>query len=209
MKLHHFAPSSASLRVRIALAWKALDYERVSVSLAEGAHREDRYRTIQPQQLVPALQLDDGHVLVQSLPIIEYLEEQYPTPALLPKDPYQRCYVRSIAQMVACEIHPLNNMRVGRLLRDSLGLSQEAVNGSWAPHWLKEGFDAIEAFLKREALFGEYCLGDQFTVADICVLAQVAGAARFAFDTKPYLLLSGIAERGERLEAVRKARAAH
>ncbi|MGC4029279.1 MAG: maleylacetoacetate isomerase [Steroidobacteraceae bacterium] len=206
MKLYHFAPSSASLRVRIALAWKGIDYERVSVSLAEGAHREDAYRALQPQQLVPALQLDDGRVMVQSLPIIEYLEEQYPAPALLPKDPWQRSYVRAIAQMVACEIHPLNNMRVAKFLRDPLGLSQEAVNGVWAHHWLQEGFDAIEAFLKREALHGEYCLADQFTLADICLLAQVAGAARFNFDTKPYPLLAGIAERGERLDAVRKAR---
>ena len=206
VKLYHFAPSTASLRVRIALAHKRINYTKVSVSLALGEHREAAYQARNPQRLLPTLELDDGRALVQSLPIIEYLEECYPDPPLMPADPYERSYVRAIAQMVACEMHPLNNMRVIKHLRNAFGVEQDVINVAWAHPWLKDGFDAIEAVLLREALSGNFCLGHAFTIADICVVGQAASAARFGFSMQPYPQLTAIIGRCEELAAVRAAK---
>lgn len=205
MKLHHFSRSSASLRVRIALAIKGISYEQECVSLALAEHLLPDYGRMHPQNLVPMLLLGDGKMMVQSLPIIEFLEECYPVPALLPPDSYGRYYVRAIAQMIACEVHPLNNMRVVRHLRDSLNVDQISIDREWSPHWLSTGFRAIEAFLEREGLHGRFCAGDHFTLADICLFSQVFSAARFGFSVAPYPLLAGIAERISILDAVRLA----
>ncbi|MGS0894504.1 maleylacetoacetate isomerase [Burkholderia stagnalis] len=205
MKLFHFSRSSASLRVRIALAYKHLEYERERVSLALSEHLSAAHHARHPQNLVPALQLDDGRILVQSLPIIEYLDECYPSPRLLPVEPYRRYYVRAVAQMIACEMHPLNNMRTIRRLRDPLGVDPARVETEWIPHWLATGFSAVESFLTREALHGDFCDGDKFSLADICVHAQVASARRLGFSIEPYPVLAGISDRCGAMDAVVRA----
>jgi maleylacetoacetate isomerase len=174
MKLYSFFRSSASYRVRIALALKGLKYETASIKFSENAHRSDAYRKINPQKRLPALQLDDGSVLIQSLAIIEYLEETHPQPALLPKNPAERARVRAVAQIVSCDIHPLNNLGTRQVLTGMFGADDEKL-GEWATYWIQEGFAAIDRLLEP----GPFAFGDTITLADLCIVPQMWNARRY------------------------------
>ncbi|MCS6944612.1 MAG: maleylacetoacetate isomerase [Sutterellaceae bacterium] len=176
-KLYNAARSSASYRVRIALAYKGLPFEYVPVDLLKGGQFEDAFRRRNPQELVPMLQ-DGDHYLTQSLAIIEFLEERYPQPPLLPHVPRDRAYVRAAALAIACEIHPLNNLRVLRYLVRELGASEERKNG-WYRHWVEQGLAQLEALLVAQGRTGRYVFGDQVTIADVCLVPQIFNARRF------------------------------
>ena len=184
MKLYTFFRSSASFRVRIALNVKGLRYEPALVSLPKGEHLEAKYRSINSQGLLPALD-DAGHVLTQSLAIMEYLDEVHPGPKLLPSDPLDRAYVRALSQIVACEIHPLNNQRTLKHIRSAYKLDEEGVN-AWYRHWIADGFRMMESFLTDNRKSGKYCFRDQVTMADCCLVPQVFNAQRYHCDLKPY-----------------------
>ncbi len=179
MKLHSYFRSSASFRVRIALALKELDYDYVPVHLLKegGQQFGADYKAMNPAALVPVLQDDDGRVLTQSLAIIEYLEETRPQPPLLPADPAGRARVRALALSIACEIHPLNNLRVLGYLRKTLGVSEEQKN-AWYRHWVETGLATVEAML-ADSRTGTYCHGETPTLADICLVPQIFNAQRF------------------------------
>ena len=184
MKLYTFFRSSASFRVRIAMNYKGLAYEPALVSLPKAEHLEARYTAINSQGLVPALE-DGGHVLTQSLAIMEYLDEAHPGPKLLPADPLDRAYVRAFSQIVACEIHPLNNLRALKYIRGAYKLDDEGVN-TWYRHWIAEGFRMMESFLGENRKHGRYCFRDQVTVADCCLVPQVFNAQRYDCDLNAY-----------------------
>lgn len=179
MKLYNYFRSSASFRVRIALGLKGLPYEYAVVHLTKdgGQQFDPSFRALNPDALIPVLD-DDGRTLTQSLAIIEYLEETHPEPPLLPRDAVERAYVRAIALGVACEIHPLNNLRVLRYLVRKLGASEEQKN-AWYRHWVEEGLAAIEARLVAEKRTGRYALGDLVTLADVVLVPQIFNAMRF------------------------------
>jgi maleylacetoacetate isomerase len=183
MKLYTAFRSSAAFRVRIALNLKGLAYEPAFVHLARGEHRRPEYAAINPQALVPTFEAD-GVRLVQSLAIIEYLDEMRPEPPLLPKDAAGRARVRSISLLVACEIHPLNNLRVLQYLKRALGQNDEQVN-AWYRHWIADGFQKLEAELSRGST-GDFCHGDAPTIADCCLVPQVFNAQRYQCDTSPF-----------------------
>jgi maleylacetoacetate isomerase len=186
MKLYTAFRSSASFRVRIALNLKGLAYEPGFVHLGRGEHRKPEYAAINPQALVPAFEDDGDDVprLVQSLAIIEYLDETRPHPPLLPKDAAGRARVRALSLLIACEIHPLNNLRVLQHLKRALGQSDEQVN-AWYRHWIADGFQKLEAELARGAT-GRFCHGDVPTMADCCLVPQVFNAQRYQCDAAPY-----------------------
>jgi maleylacetoacetate isomerase/maleylpyruvate isomerase len=181
MRLYTYFRSSAAFRVRIALNLKGLEYEPAFVHLARGDHRKPEYAAVNPQALVPAL-IDDGQLLTQSLAIIEYLEEKYPSPPLLPKELAGRAHVRSISMLIACEIHPLNNLRALQYLTRQLGRSEEEKN-AWYHHWIHDGLARLEADLVRTAGTGKFCCGDRPTMADCCLVPQIFNAQRFDCDT--------------------------
>jgi maleylpyruvate isomerase len=185
MILYGYGLSSASYRVRIALALKNLPYTSISKNLRAGEHRLSEFLSINVQGFVPALGLDDGAVLIQSVAIIEYLDEIYPTPRLLPAEPLARARVRALAQVITSDIHPLNNLRVLRYLEDKLALDREA-RDLWYRHWVEAGFDALERWLVQDAAAGRFCHGNAPTLADICLVPQVFNARRFAVDMNPY-----------------------
>ena len=201
MRLYDYWRSSAAYRVRIALNWKGLTYEQVSVDLRAGAQRTPDFLEINPQGLVPVLE-DDGVRLTQSLPILNYLEERYPEPALLPKDAPGRATSRAIAVAIACEIHPLNNLRVLKYLERELGLG-EAQRLTWYRHWVAEGLGAIEAMLARSA--GDFCVGDAPSLADVCLVPQVYNARRYQCELEPYPTIRRLDERCRELEPFAKA----
>jgi maleylacetoacetate isomerase len=188
MKLYSFFRSSAAYRVRIALNLKGLNAEYAPINLRKGGGEqyEPAYRKLNSQSLVPALE-DGGHVLTQSLAILEYLEEAHPRPALLPQAPAERARVRSLALAVACEIHPLNNTRVLAYLKDKLGADDAARDG-WYRHWIATGLGALEARLSAEAGTGRFCHGDAPTFADCCLVPQLYNARRFPqmFGSAPF-----------------------
>ena len=192
MKLYDYFRSSAAYRVRIALNLKGIrPDERMFVHLRMGNQRAQDYLALNPQGLVPALALDDGHVLTQSLAIVEYLDETHPEPPLLPRDPTARARVRAIALTIACEIHPLNNLRVLNYLIGTMGVSREQKDG-WYRYWIDVGFEALEKMLERDSATGRHCHGDQPTLADICLVPQIANARRFNIDMSPYPTLNRI-----------------
>lgn len=200
MKLYTFFRSSASFRVRIALNYKGIAYDPMLVSLPKAEHLGGPFKAVSPQGLVPVL--DDGsHVLTQSLAIIEYLDEVHPGPKLLPVDPFERAYVRALSQIIACEIHPLNNLRVLKYVRKTYGLDEEGVN-DWYRHWIAEGFAMMESYLVGQKLSGKYCLRDQLTMADCCLVPQVINAQRFNCDLSAYPTVMAIHEACMTLPAV-------
>ncbi len=184
MKLYTFFRSSAAYRVRIALACKGLAHEAEFVNLPKGEHRADKFHAVTAQGLVPALE-DGGRVFIQSLAIMEYLEERYPKPPLLPPSPLDRAYVRAASQVIACELHPLNNLRTLKYIRKTYGLDENGVN-AWYRHWIADGFAMLEAYLNRERRFGKYCYGDMVTMADCCLVPQVFNAQRYECALAPY-----------------------
>jgi maleylacetoacetate isomerase len=185
VKLYDYFRSSAAYRVRIALNLKGLAPERVFVHLAKGEQLGGDYLSVNPQGLVPALVTDDGHVLSQSLAIIDWLDETHPVPPLLPADPDERARVRSIALAIACDIHPLNNLRVLNYLSNTLGVTAEQRTG-WYRYWIDLGFEALEKRLAGDPRTGPYCHGSAPTLADVCLVPQVANARRFHLDLSPY-----------------------
>lgn len=180
MKLHGYYRSSAAFRVRIALNLKQLGHESVAWHLRHGAHRSDAFRAVSPQALVPVLE-DGAHTLSQSLAIIEYLDEAYPEPPLLPQAAADRARVRGVAQLVACDIHPINNLRVLKYLRAEFGADESAIE-RWYNHWISEGFDPLEALLTRDARTGRFCHGDTPGLADIVLIPQMVNARNYALD---------------------------
>ena len=192
MKLYDYFRSSAAYRVRIALNLKDVKLaDRTFVHLRMGSQRAQDYLALNPQGLVPALELDDGRVLTQSLAIIEYLDETHPSPPLLPKDAAGRARVRAIALGIACEIHPLNNLRVLNYLTGTLGATDVQRNG-WYKYWVDVGFEALERQLERDDDTGTFCHGESPTLADVCLVPQLANARRFKVDVSPYPTLTRI-----------------
>jgi maleylacetoacetate isomerase len=186
MRLYTFFRSSASYRVRIALNLKGLPYVPLPVHLRRGGgeHLAPAYVAKNPQALLPALE-DDGRVLTQSLAIIEYLEERHPEPPLLPKEPADRALVRSMALAVACEVHPIQNLRVLNYLKSELKASEDAAN-AWARHWIALGLSALEEMIAAGPRRGAFCFGDAPTLADICLVPQLANARRFGSELSGY-----------------------
>ncbi|OON62069.1 maleylacetoacetate isomerase [Massilia sp. KIM] len=186
MKLYTYFRSSAAYRVRIALNLKDLPYEAVPVHLLRGGgeHHQDEYRKINPSGLVPAFQ-DDWITLTQSMAIIEYLEESYPEVPLLPQDAPGRARVRELAQIIGCDIHPINNLRVTSYLVNQLGLPEQAKR-DWYRHWVIEGLRSLEAHLARDPGAGPFCHGDRPTIADCYLVPQVFNAQRFDIDISAY-----------------------
>jgi len=176
VKLYTYFRSSAAYRARIALNLKGIPYEMASIHLTRGGGQQHgaEYRAVNPQGRVPALALDNGDTLIQSLAIIEYLEEAFPTPPLLPSDPAARAHVRALAHVISCDIHPLNNTSPLFYLKNTLKHDQDTIN-AWYAHWVTVGFAAFEALIKP----GPYCFGAQPGLADICLVPQVANARRF------------------------------
>lgn len=204
MRLHNYFRSSAAYRVRIALALKGLEYEYVAVHIGKGRQFEPAFAAISPQNLVPVLE-EDGHTLYQSLAILEYLDEVHPEPPLLPATPYERNRVRSLAQLIACEIHPVNNLRVLHYLTGVLGVTDEQ-RLAWYRHWVNVGFAALEARLAGDPATGErFCHGDRPGLADACLVPQVANARRFDVDLTPYPTIVRIDAACRDLEAFRTA----
>jgi maleylpyruvate isomerase len=175
VKLYSFFRSSAAYRVRIALNLKAVSYETIPIHLQKdgGRHRSAEYQAVNPQMRVPSLELDDGDVLIQSLAIIEYLNETCPQPPLLPADPVERARVRAISQIIACDIHPLNNLGTLQYLKRALGQEQAAID-TWYHHWVRTGFEAIEKMIKP----GPFTFGTHVSLADVCLVPQVYNARR-------------------------------
>ena len=203
MKLYTYFRSSAAFRVRIALNLKGLAYETAFVHLAKGEHRAPAYGAVNPQGLLPTLE-DAGHLFTQSLAIIEYLDETRPAVPLLPKDPAGRARVRSLAMLIACEIHPVNNLRVLQHLKRALGQNEEQVN-AWYRHWIADGLAKFEADLTRERSGGRFCHGDTPGMADCCLIPQIANGKRFDcnFDHVPTVMR--IWDQCNKLDAFQKA----
>src|SRR5690606_29397296 len=174
MKLYSFFRSSASYRVRIALALKGLPYETISIPMRDNSHRSESYRKVNPQQRLPTLELDDGTKLIQSLAIIEYLDAVYPEPRLIPEDPLERARVQAVAQIIGCDIHPLNNIGARNLLTSMFGADEKALD-SWTAYWIREGFAAVDRLLEP----GPYAFGERITLADLCIVPQVYNARRY------------------------------
>ena len=203
MKLYGFFRSSASYRVRIALNLKGLQYEQASVRLAKGEQYEPPFAAISPQNLVPVLE-HEGQRYLQSPAIIEFLDETFPNPPLLPPDPAGRARVRSLAFISACEIHPLNNTRVLAYLTDTLGFSEDQ-KSAWYHHWIEVGFTALEKRLAVERETGKFCHGDLPGLADIVLVPQVANARRFNVDLDNFPNILRINANCLALEAFQKA----
>lgn len=191
MILYDYFRSSAAFRVRIGLNLKGLAVELRPVHLLKGEQREPGYLAVNPQGLVPTLLVGDRR-LTQSIAILEYLEERHPLPPLLPQGAEDRAWVRAIALAIACDIHPLNNTRVLKYLKDTLAL-EEPVRNTWYAHWIREGFDAIEPQLAARAS-GAFCLGDTPTLADICLVPQVFNARRLDIPLDPWPRIRAIVD---------------
>jgi len=198
MKLYSYFRSSAAFRVRIALNLKKVDYETAAIHLRRNDQSRPDYRSVNPQALVPTLQ-DGGRTLIQSMAIIEYLDETHPEPPLLPKEPADRARVRALADIVACDIHPINNLRVLRYLTHQLGHDEAAI-ASWYNHWIGAGFAALEPLLAKDTRTGAFCHGDAPGLADIALVPQVVNAERYRLDLTPYPTVARLYENCMKLE---------
>lgn len=203
MKLHNFFRSGTSHRLRIALNLKGLDVDYVSVDLRTEEHLGAAFGHLNPQRMVPVLQSGE-RVYLQSPAIIEWLEERYPAPPLLPQQADDRAYVRALAATVGCDIHPLNNRRVLEHLRKQLAVSEPAVM-AWCATWIHAGFDALEQMLRNDGRRGRFCFGDTPTLADVYLVPQVESARRFRVDLSAYPTIVGIDRACAELEAFRRA----
>ena len=206
MQLHNFFRSSASYRVRIALALKGLSYDYVPVHLGRNEHFAEPFASDANSRLVPALKLDDGRWLTQSMAIIEYLDETHPEPPLLPRDPFARAQVRALAQDIACEIHPLNNLRVLRYLVNDLKLSEDDKT-RWYRHWVETGLASVERRLAQTA--GRFCWGDEPSLADCLLVPQIFNARRFDAQLNHVPRVMLVFEACMRLDAFAKTQPSH
>jgi len=195
--LHDYYRSSACYRVRIALNLKGIEYEKKPVNLLESEQRSDEYRSLNPEGLVPTLEID-GHRLTQSMAILTYLDSRYPTPPLIPAMAPERAHVGEMAMIVACDIHPLNNLRVLKYLKTELGHSQEDVD-RWYAHWIREGLSALEKIAAPKA--GKFLVGDMVTAADIFLVPQLYNARRFNVPVDDFPTLLRAEENANRIEA--------
>jgi maleylacetoacetate isomerase len=205
LTLHSAWRASAPYRVRIGLNLKGLAYDYSPVDLVAGEQRGEAYAEVNPQFLVPALVVDGGKVLTQSLSILEWLDEMVPEPALLPADPYDRQIVRAMATIVACDIHPVNNLRILKAL--SAAGVEEPKRNAWVQRWISEGFTALEAMIARHG--DGYAFGATPTLADCCLVPQVYNARRFNVDLSPWPRLLAAAEQAESLPAIAAAHPNH
>ena len=203
MKLYNFFRSGTSHRLRIALNLKGLQTDYVAVDLRTEQHLKDEFKAVNPQMLVPALDVG-GKVLIQSPAIIEWLEETHPTPALLPSGADDRAHVRALAALVGCDIHPINNRRILEYLRKTLGADEAAVN-TWCATWITTGFDAYEALLAADKNRGRFSFGNTPTVADVYLVPQVESARRFKVDLGPWPLISAVDKACAELDAFKNA----
>ncbi|HEY8538047.1 MAG TPA: maleylacetoacetate isomerase [Steroidobacteraceae bacterium] len=204
MKLYTLFRSSAAYRVRIALNVKGIEFESMPTALLKNEHRKPEYLALNPQGLIPALDIG-GTVLSQSLAIIEYLDETHPTPPLLPVDPIARARVRSMALAVACDVHPLNNLRVLNYLKNDLHQDEVTVE-RWYRHWVTEGFRGLEILAREHSAAQRYMFGDSLSLADICLVPQMYNARRFKTDLTPFPTLVAISTHLESLPAFAAAR---
>jgi maleylpyruvate isomerase len=203
MQLHNFFRSGTSHRLRIALNLKGLNYDYVAVDLRKNEHLGAAFKALNPQGLVPTL-VDGGHVLTQSVAIIEWLEERYPTPALLPADVDDRAHVRALAAIVGCDIHPVNNKRILDTLRASFGADDAAIN-QWCGKWISDGFDAFEAMLAAETRRAGFSFGNTPTLADAYLIPQIESARRFKVDLARWPFIMAVEANCNALEAFQKA----
>jgi maleylacetoacetate isomerase len=204
MKLYGYFRSSAAFRVRIALNLKGLAYEQAFIHLRKNVQRSADYLRLNPQGLVPAL-VDNGAVLTQSLSIVEYLDETHPEPPLLPRDSLGRARVRSLAEAIACDIHPIDNLRVLQFLSRQFGHKEPDIE-TWFNHWIALGFEGIEKTLASDGKAGKFCHGDMPGMADACLVPQVFNARRYpSFDLKPYPTLMRIFDNCMKLDAFDRA----
>jgi maleylacetoacetate isomerase/maleylpyruvate isomerase len=203
VKLHTYFRSSAAFRVRIALNLKKIAYEPAFVHLVKGEHRQPAFAAVNRQALLPVLE-DGANVLNQSLAIIEYLEETHPQPALLPGNAESRARVRSLSLLVACEIHPLNNLRTLTYLRKGLGQTEEQV-ATWYRHWIADGLAKVEHELAADQRTGKFSHGDSPTMADCCLVPQIFNARRYDNDLSPYPTVMRVFEACMKLEAFDRA----
>lgn len=203
LKLHNFFRSGTSHRLRIALNLKGLDYEYIAVHLGKEAHLSAAYKALNPQGLVPTL-VDGEQVLTQTPAIIEWLEERYPDPPLLPANSADRARVRALAALVGCDIHPINNRRILEYLRKTLGCDETAVN-AWCATWISAGFDALEAFLVADTHRRDFCFGTSPTIADVYLVPQVESARRFKVDLDPYPTIVAIDQACAHVQAFQRA----
>jgi len=204
MKLYTYFRSSAAYRVRVALNLKGLKYESVPKSLLRSEHLDPGYRALNPQALIPALAVEST-VLSQSLAIIEYLDERHPAVPLLPADPIPRAQVRSMVLSIACDIHPLNNLRVLNYLRDKLGQGDEGIE-AWYRHWIQEGFKGLELQVREFSTAQRHCFGDAISLADVCLVPQMYNARRFDTELGAFPTLQAISAHLESLPAFQAAR---
>jgi maleylpyruvate isomerase len=203
VKLYSYFRSSAAYRTRIALNLKGMPYEMTSIHLTKDGGKQftPEYRAVNTQARVPALELDSGEVLTQSLAIIDYLDETHPEPPFLPRDPIERARVRAVGHAIACDIHPLNNLAPLRYIKNELGKEQVAID-AWYQHWVVLGFETVEAWLRP----GPYAFGERVTLADICLVPQVANARRFKVDMDRFPKIAGVDAACLKLPAFDKAR---
>ena len=205
MKLYSYFRSSAAYRVRIALNLKVLPFEYAPIHLLRdgGQQLKPDYRELNPDGIVPTF-IDGDNVLTQSLAIIEYLEETHPEPALLPGSPLDRAFIRSIALQIACEIHPVDNLRVLKYLKHKLQIGEEAKD-AWYRHWLEAGFESLEKRLANDPRVGKLCFGNTPTIADLCLVPQVFNARRFNIDMSRYPTIKRIVDHAEQIDAFVRA----